>query len=270
MARADHGETGSVAMDDGCRIAYRLDGDPTAPVLLLSNSLGTNMEMWAPQMALFSARRRVLRYDSRGHGASDAPLGGYSMGRLGRDAIGLLDAIGVERVDFCGLSMGGMVGQWLGHRAPQRLRRLILANTSAYMGPPSGWQSRIDKVMKEGVASIADAVIERWVTPEFVAGHADIVAAVRDQLLATSARGYAGCCAAIRDMDMRPVGRLIDVVTLVIGGTRDPATPPSHAEHLARSIPGARLAILDAAHLSNVERPSMFGRAVSRFLEDLA
>lgn len=260
----------TVLVDDGCAIACTLEGDPVAPVLLLSNSLGTSMAMWTPQVASFlGAGYRVLRYDSRGHGASAAPAGDYSMDRLGRDVLGLLDALGLERVHYCGLSKGGMVGQWLGYRAPKRLHSLVLANTAAYMGPPAGWQTRIDTVTRDGMAAITGAVIERWFTPEFIGAESPVVDAVRAQLLATPAHGYAGCCAAIRDMDLRPIAPLIAVPTLVVGGRRDPATPPAEAESLAAAIKGAELRLLDAAHLSNIEQPALFAQAVVNFLDRL-
>jgi 3-oxoadipate enol-lactonase len=263
----DSDQSGSVLLEDGCSIAYRLEGDPAAPTILLSNSLGTAMDMWAPQIApLLAAGFRILRYDTRGHGASDVPVGAYSMDRLGRDVIGLLDALGIERVHYCGLSLGGMVGQWLGYRAPERLQRLILANTAAYMGPPSGWQGRIDTVLNSGTGSLAGAVIERWFTPEFAEANPEPVQAIRILLTNTAGQGYAGCCAAIRDMDLRPVGPLIPVPTLVIGGTRDPATPLENAKALAQAIPAAELAMLDAAHLSNVEQADAFTKLVTRFL----
>ena len=251
---------------DGCRIAWRFDGPEDAPVLLLSNSLGTDMAMWAPQLAAFSEHYRVLRYDSRGHGGSDAPAGAYSLDRLGRDVIELLDALGVDTVDFCGLSLGGMIGQWLGIRAPERLRRLILANTSSYMGPPSGWDARIAMVTKQGMAQLTEASVERWFTPAFNKIDRQAIAPIVDMLLATDPLGYAGCCAAIRDMDMRRMVRLIERPTLVIGGSLDPSTPPPHSEALARSISGARLHMLEAAHLSNVEVPEHFTNAVMDFL----
>lgn len=252
---------------DGCRIAYRFDGPQDAPILLLSNSLGTDMGMWEPQMAAFSTHFRVLRYDQRGHGASDAPIGSYSMDRLGRDVIELLDWLSHETVHFCGLSLGGMIGQWLGIRAPERLGRLILANTSSYMGPPSAWDGRIDIVREQGMASLAQASIERWFTQSFAAKALDAIAPIATMLQATDPDGYAGCCAAIRDMDMRRIVRLIPTPTLVIGGRHDPATPPSHSETLASAIPGAKLAMLDAAHLSNVECAEIFVRIVSDFLD---
>lgn len=255
-----------VPLGDGCRIAYRFDGPADAPVLLLSNSLGTDMAMWEPQVRAWSQRYRVLRYDSRGHGASDVPAGAYSMDRLGRDVIELLNALAVAQVDFCGLSLGGMIGQWLGIRAPERVRRLILANTSSYMGPPVGWDARIGTVMERGIQPIAQASIDRWFTDAFNATGTQAIAPIVAALLATNPAGYAGCCAAIRDMDMRRTAALIELPALVIGGMYDPSTPRSHSEALALSIDGARLAMIEAAHLSNVEAPMRFSGVVMDFL----
>lgn len=256
----------TITTGDGCAIAYRFDGPMGGPVLLLSNSLGTAMGMWDPQMEAFARSFRVLCYDSRGHGASDAPAGGYSIDRLGRDVLELLDQLDLERVHFCGLSLGGMIGQWLGYRAPERIGRLVLANTSAYMGPPANWDARIGLVLSDGMAQLAAASVARWFTPDFPHFRPDAVAPVHDELLAIDPAGYAGCCAAIRDMDMRRVNPLIGAPTLVIGGLQDPAAPPSESEALAAAIPGARIAMLDAAHLSNVEQPAVFSRAVLEFL----
>jgi 3-oxoadipate enol-lactonase len=184
------------------------------------------------------------------------------MDRLGRDVLELLDGLGVQRANFCGLSMGGMVGQWLGLRAPERLTRMVLANTSAFMGPPTDWDKRIGLVRENGMSALAEAVLERWLTPSFRAASPDAVQTVRGMLLATAPSGYAGCCAAIRDMDMRRLIKLISVPTLVIGGAQDPATPPGHAELLADEISQSSLVMLKAAHLSNVEQPLEFTRAV--------
>lgn len=255
-----------VTLGDGCRIAWRFDGPADAPVLLLSNSLGTDMGMWEPQMSAWTRHARVLRYDQRGHGASDAPPGAYSLDRLGRDVIELLDSLKLETVDFCGLSLGGMTGQWLGIRAPRRLRRLVLANTSSHMRPASQWDARIDAVRKTGLAPIVHASVERWFTPEFAARAGEAIEPVRVMLLHTDPQGYVGCCAAIRDMDLRPTIGLIDTPTLVIGGDRDPATPPLHSEALAQAVPNARLTMLDAAHLSNIEQPTAFAETVTAFL----
>jgi 3-oxoadipate enol-lactonase len=251
-----------VVTGDGCRLAYRFDGPEAAPVLLLSNSLGTDLSMWEPQMADWTERFRVLRYDQRGHGGSDAPAGAYSLDRLGRDILELLDALALDVVDFCGLSLGGMMGQWMGVRAPDRLKRLVIANTSAFMGPASGWDARIAAVLDQGLASLAQASVERWFTPEFVVHGSEAVAGVVTTFRRTNPLGYAGCCAAIRDMDLRPVSSLITAPTLVIGGLTDPSTPPFQSEALAANIPGARLEMLDAAHLSNVEQPKAFAGLV--------
>ena len=256
----DHITTG-----DGCLLAYRLDGLKDAPVLMLSNSLGTTHEMWSPQMPAFTGRFRVLRYDTRGHGGSDVPSGAYSIDRLGRDAIELLDALGIEQVWFCGLSMGGMIGQWLGSHVPERLAGLILANTTAYMGPPSSWQARIATVRAHGVAALTEAVLQRWFTPEFIATSPDAVASVRAMLLACDPEGYIGCCSAIRDMDQRLTARVIGVPTLLISGAHDPATPPADAALLNAAIACSRIVSLEAAHLSNIEQADGFTAAVMAF-----
>ena len=256
----------SIMTGDGCRIAYRFDGPSDAPVLLLSNSLGTSMSMWDAQIEAFSRHCRVLRYDSRGHGLSDAPAGAYSMDRLGRDVVELIEALDLGPVYFCGLSLGGMIGQWLGVREPARLRGLVLANTSAYMGPPSNWDARIDLVRAQGMGPLTEGSIARWFTKDFPANHPEAIAPIREGLLATKPEGYAGCCAAIRDMDMRQIGSLNEVPTLIIGGTLDPATPPADSEALGRTLYDTRITFLEAAHLSNVEQPDAFAQAVLSFI----
>jgi 3-oxoadipate enol-lactonase len=255
-----------VVVDDGRRIALRLDGPVDRPPLLLSNSLGTTFRMWDAQMPRLSEAFRVIRYDSRGHGQSDAPAGDYSIARLAADALAVLDSLHIETAAFVGLSKGGMVGQWLGAHAPERLTRLVLANTAAWMGPASAWQSRIDTVMRDGMGAITEAVLERWFTPGFRDAAPEAVAPVRDMLLATAPQGYAGCCAAIRDMDQRESLSAICTPTLVIGGLQDPATPPDKAEEIAEGVAGSRLVMLDAAHLSNIEQPEAFTAALLDFL----
>lgn len=260
-------EQGVVTTGDGCRIAWRMEGKAGAPVLMLSNSLGTSLAMWDGQIPAFASHMRVLRYDTRGHGASSVPAGDYGLDRLGRDAIAVLDALNIQRAHFCGLSLGGMTGQWLGVFAPGRIDRLILANTSPYMGPPSAWQQRIDLVRAQGMEAIAEAVLQRWFTPAYRDANPEGVESTRQQLVATDPQGYAGCCAAIRDMDLRPLSGLIRSPSLVIGGRDDPATPPEHAEALHSAISGALYVMLDAAHLSNIERPGEFAGAVLDFLD---
>lgn len=267
---ANTGSPNTISSDfvtgDGCRIAYRMDGQPGAPMLLLSNSLGTSVHMWDGQLPAWTEHFHVLRYDTRGHGMSDAPPGAYSMDRLGSDVIELLDFLAVRSVHFCGLSMGGMVGQWLGVRAPDRIDKLVLCNTSAYMGPPSNWNTRISTVQSQGMAAIADAVVSRWFTPAFQTSGGSEVDRIRTMLLATSAQGYTGCCAAIRDMDMRKMNALIHTPTLVIAGNQDTATPLRDSESLARAVQNAQLIELHAAHLSNVEQGPLFTQTSLEFL----
>lgn len=255
-----------IAEVNGTRLHYRFDGPEDAPVLLLSNSLGTDLSMWDGQVASFSRYFRLLRYDSRGHGRSAAPEGPYSIDTLGQDALGLLDAVGVSRAHFCGLSKGGMVGQWLAVNAPARIDRLVLCNTSAHLPPRSLWDERIAAVTEGGIEAVADGVIERWFTAGFRNAHDEDVARVRAMLLATNPAGYAACCAAIRDMDQRDSAPAITALTMIVVGAHDPATPPAHGRFLQHAIHGSRLATLDAAHLSNIEAAAAFNQAVVTFL----
>jgi len=242
---------------DGCKLAYRWDGPEGAPIVILSNSLGTDLTMWDELVANLQGEFRFLRYDTRGHGGSDAPGGSYGLDRLGRDVLELMDALNVDRVHFCGLSLGGMIAQWLGIRAESRLTSLAIVNSSAFMGPASGWDARIDLVREKGMVSITDAILERWFTAPFLAENGAAVQAAKRILLATNPHGYAGCCAAVRDMDMHPILSLIKSPTMIVAGERDPATPKSHSEELAAKIPGARLRSLPSAHLSSMELPDM-------------
>lgn len=251
---------------DQTQIHYRFDGPEDAPVLVLSNSLGTTLDMWAPQMPALSRRFRVLRYDSRGHGRSGAPAGPYDIARLGRDVVALLDALEIPRARFCGLSMGGMTGMWLGVHAGERLDALVLCNTAARIGTAAQWNARIGRVEADGMAAVADAVVERWFTPGFIAAHPDEVRPLRHMLTESPPAGYAACCAAVRDMDLRDALPRIGVPTLVIAGTHDGATPAADGVAVAEAIPGATYVELDAAHLSSVEQAEPFTAAVLDFL----
>jgi 3-oxoadipate enol-lactonase len=244
----------------------RLDGPSDAPVLVLSNSLGTSLAMWDAQMPALTARFRVLRYDSRGHGASAVTPGPYSIEQLARDVLRLLDGLKIERVHFCGLSMGGMVGMWLGVHAVARIDRLVLCNTSPKIGPPEMWNTRIDAVCKRGVLSIAEAVLGRWFTAAFRERSPGEVARMRAMLTSTPVEGYVASCAAVRDMDQWDSIVAIRRPTLVISGTHDAATPAADGRRMAEVISGARYIELDAAHISNIEAAPAFTAAAMGFL----
>jgi len=248
------------------RLHYRLDGDTRLPVLVLSNSLGTNLGMWDPQIDVLTQHFCVLRYDTRGHGESSVPPGPYRIDQLGGDVIGLLDHLDIARVHFCGLSMGGITGMWLGVNHPQRLERLVLSNTAAYIGPPENWTNRAAAVERDGVGSIAAAVVDRWLTPPYAAQNPALVESLKGMLGATSAAGYAANCRAVRDADLRADVQSITVPTLVIAGSGDIPTPPADGVFLAQTIPGAHYVELEAAHISNLEQVDAFGRVVVDFL----
>jgi len=231
----------------------RLSGPEQAPVLVLSNSMGTTTAMWDDQLEALSRHHRVLRYDHRGHGGAGPPPGPYRMEQLGGDLLGLLDELELERVSFCGLSLGGMVGMWLAANAPGRVERLALCCTSAKVDP-GPYLERAAKVRAGGTGSVAGEVVERWFTPGFRERAPETVARAVAMLLATPAEGYAGCCEAIAAMDLRAgLGS--------IAGADDPATPPAHAEAIVAAIPAARLEVVaGAAHLANIEQPERVTR----------
>ena len=248
------------------KMHYQLDGADDAPLLVLSNSLGTTLDMWLPQMPALLEHFRVLRYDTRGHGQSEVTPGPYTIAQLGIDVLSLLDHVGAPRAHFCGLSMGGMTGIWLGIHAPDRIDRLVLCNTSEAIGVPEMWNARIAQVRQGGMAIIIDTVLERWFTQDFLSHAPAQVERVRAMLANTEVEGYVANCAAVRDMDQRAdLGRIANP-TLVIGGKYDKSTPPEHGELIAKSVPGARYVELNAAHLSNWEAAQAFTQRVVNFL----
>jgi 3-oxoadipate enol-lactonase len=244
---------------------YALSGEGET-VLVLSNSLGTDFSMWNPQLPDLEKRFRILRYDMRGHGKSSVTPADYTIVQLGRDVLGLLDALHIERAHFCGLSMGGAIGIWLGIHAPDRIYRLVVCNTAARIGSKEMWNARIATVRKDGMKPVAAAVIERWFTPGFRAAFPDKVALAQRMLENTSPEGYAACCAAVRDMDQREEVSQIKVPTLVIFGASDRVIPLTDAHFLTQQIKGAEEVELAAAHLSNVEQAEGFTQAVRNFL----
>ncbi|TMD07914.1 MAG: 3-oxoadipate enol-lactonase [Chloroflexi bacterium] len=237
-------------------VHYRMDGPVGAPVLVLSHAMGASLAMWDQQVARLSADFRLLRYDQRGHGASSVPAGPYQIGDLGRDLVRLLDRLGLGRVSFCGLSLGGMVGLWLAANAPERLDRLVVCCAAARMVRPDDYAARARQVRTQGMASIADAVIGRWFTPAFAARRPETVAAIRTILLSTPPEGYAATCEALAGMDLRDDLPRIAAATLVVAAADDQSTPPEQSRQLARRIPGAEFVLVPgASHLANVEQP---------------
>ena len=222
------------------------------PPLVLSNSLGTNLSMWNAQADALAERHRLIRYDTRGHGASPTPPGPYTIADLGQDVVDLLDHLGVAKAHVAGLSLGGMTAMWLAINAPERVDRLALLCTAPHLGPASVWADRIQTVREHGTQALVDATMERWLTPEYRATH-DITQ-IRDAFIASDDAGYAGCCGAIQHMDQRSGLDTITAPTLIVAGAQDPATPPDQS--FVDAIPNARLEVLDpGAHLINVERP---------------
>jgi 3-oxoadipate enol-lactonase len=251
---------------DGCLLNVSVEGRESGPTIMLSNSLGTTLQMWEPQMAALTKLFRVIRYDRRGHGKSGAPAGPYSMERFGKDVLAILDDLNIERVHWCGVSMGGMVGQWLGANAPQRVGKLILANTACYYPDPTNWLNRIKAVNEGGLAAIADGVIAAWLTADFREREPQITARLKQMLLETPAQGYVACCEALSRLDQRELLPRIAAPTLVIAGRHDMATPVEAGEFIRSRIPGASMTLLDAAHISNVEQSHNFTEAVVGFL----
>jgi 3-oxoadipate enol-lactonase len=251
---------------DGCTIHVEVEGPQSAPVLMLSNSLGTNMHMWDDQIPAFTRHFRVVRFDRRGHGKSSVPKGPYSIERLGRDALAVLDGLGIERVNWCGLSMGGMEGQWLGANAPSRIDKLVLSNTASYFPDRTMWDGRIGVAREKGLAALVDATLERWFTAGFRQQSPQAVARIRDMFLATDVEGYVGCGAAIRDMDNRSLLAKVRVPTLVIAGRHDMGTTLEAGQFIAEHIPGAELAVMETAHIANVEQPQIYSDTVLKFL----
>jgi len=234
--------------------------------LVLSNSLGTDISLWDPQAEALGPGS-AWRYDTRGHGLSDATPGDYSIDRLGEDLLTVIDATGAPQVDVCGLSIGGVTALWAAIPHPSRIRRLILANTAARIGDVNLWNERIATVRSSGLSVLADATMTRWFTAAFRSAHAPVVDRIRSVLLQTSVDGYVGCCAVLRDTDLRPHLTGVSCPTLVIVGAHDPATPPEAGEWIASHVDGAHLVSLDAAHLSNVERADEFTTAMRTFLD---
>ena len=255
-----------IAHVNGAHIHYQIEGPAHAPALVLSNSLGTNFAMWDAQIPKLRKHFRVLRYDARGHGQSEVTPGPYSFEQLGRDVLALADETDIGNFLFCGLSMGGVTGMWLGIHAGKRLHKLVLCSTGAKIGNDEIWDARIETVRQGGTKSIAAGAMERWFTPRFRESAPEIVKRVKHMVESTSTEGYIACCAALREVDLRESIAAIASPTLVISGTHDPATPPADGRFIVQHIPGARYVELDAAHLLNIEQQDRFTVELSAFL----
>jgi 3-oxoadipate enol-lactonase len=244
-------------------------GPPDAPAVLLSNSLGTSLRMWEPQMAALVEHFQVVRYDLRGHGQSPASEGPYTLDDLTADALALLDRLDIERAHLVGLSLGGMVSMQLAATAPERVGRVVLCCTSAYLQPAQSWHTRAATVRADGIGAVAEAVLGRWLTPAFAAASPSLVRDLRAMLESTPAEGYAGCCEAIAAMDLRPCLRHIQAPALIVVGADDPAIPAAHADTIAAELKDARtVTVGPAAHLANVEQPIAVGQHILSHLTE--
>lgn len=244
----------------------RVDGPDDGPALLLSNSLSCDLAMWDEQVAAWSREFRVVRYDQRGHGGTPATARPYTVEQLGRDALGVLDALGIAKAHWCGISLGGMTGMSVLTHAPERFDRAVLANTAAYMGPADLWNGRVAAAEAGGMAALATPTVERWFPSAFRERAPDEIARMHAMVLRTSVAGYQGCCEAIRDMDQRESIRAITAPTLVIIGSHDKSTTAVDGEFMHARIAGSRTRTIDAGHISNIECAAEFTTAVADFL----
>jgi 3-oxoadipate enol-lactonase len=253
--------------NDGATISYEVDGQREAPVLLLINSIGSTRELWTRQMPALTGAYRVVRYDTRGHGQSSVPAGHYTIEQLGEDALAILDDVGAEAAHVCGISLGGMTAQWLAVHAPERVRSVVLANTAARIGSVESWTERMALVSAKGMSAVAEMAMPRWFSPAFHERDPETVHVFRSMIQACPPAGYLGCCAALRDADLREQIAAIECPTLVIASTADTATPPEGLAFIRDRVAGAGMVTLDSGHLSNVECAEEFTSAVLDFLE---
>ncbi|MEM5383276.1 alpha/beta fold hydrolase [Paraburkholderia phymatum] len=261
------GEFSYLTTTDNARIAYRLDGSSDKPAIVLSNSIGTTLRMWDGQISALSQYFRVLRYDARGHGASSVPGGPYPLARLGQDVLELMNALEMEKAHFLGLSLGGIVGQWLAVHAPSRIDRLVLSNTAPWLGPSDRWEAPIAAVLQaDDMSTTAETFLRNWFPAHMLAARDPLVEKFRVMLLTTNRHGLAGSWRAVQEADMRQDIAHITQPTLLIAGEHDTVTAASYSVQMANAIPDARLLMLPAVHLSNIEFPEKFNDEVVQFL----
>ncbi|AMN67146.1 3-oxoadipate enol-lactonase [Psychrobacter sp. P11G5] len=247
---------------------YATFGDSSNPALLFSNSLGTSYHMWQPQIDVLQTDYFIICYDTRGHGKSSAPTGPYRLDQLGQDVIDLLDHLSIDKAFFCGISMGGMTGQWLAINYPDRFHHLMLCNTAAKIGNEAAWRDRAQLVREQGLAPIAATAAPRWFTADFIDSYPDVVAALSSTLAAGSSEGYASCCEALSVADTREQLKNIRVPVTVLAGIEDPVTTVADGQYMVEHIPNATLATIDASHISNIEQPDAFNQLVRQYLHD--
>ncbi|HEY8338102.1 MAG TPA: 3-oxoadipate enol-lactonase [Tardiphaga sp.] len=255
-----------IDVGDGVRLAASVSGAQGKPAIVFSNSLATSNEMWTEVADLLAPHARIVRYDTRGHGQSDAPESGYTIDRLGQDVVAILDALAIPRALLCGVSLGGLTAMWLGIHAADRVSGLVLANTAANFPPETMWRDRAATARSSGLASFVQPSLERWVTQRYRDEHETRVAALAAMITATSAAGYAGCCEVLASTDLLADLPRIACPVRIIAGSQDRSTPPERSEQMRAAIAGADLVMLDAAHISAVEDPQAFANAIREFI----
>lgn len=248
-------------------INYATFGDARKPAIIFSNSLGTNYQMWQPQINFFKKDYFIVCYDTRGHGASTAPQGPYSIEQLGTDVVNLLDHLNIQKASFCGISMGGLTGQWLAIHHPERFNHVIVCNTAAKIGQEQAWNDRAQLVREQGLKPIAETAASRWFTEPFIRSNTAIVESLSNDLGAGSPEGYASCCEALAKADVREQLKNITVPTLVVAGQKDPVTTVADAQYIINNVRSSSLFEINASHISNIEQPKAFNQAVQSFLQ---
>ncbi len=250
-------------ISNDAEINYQTFGDASQPAIIFSNSLGTQFNMWQPQISFFEKKFYVICYDTRGHGASSAPQGPYSIEQLGTDVVHLLDHLNIEKASFCGISMGGLTGQWLAIHHPERFNHVIVCNTAAKIGQEQAWNDRAQLVREQGLKPIAETAASRWFTEPFIRSNTAIVESLSNDLGAGSPEGYASCCEALAKADLRADLKTITVPVLIIAGQQDPVTTVADAQYLVNQIPNSQLIEINASHISNIECPENFSHALN-------
>lgn len=255
-----------IRTDDKINLFYSCSGDPANPALVLSNSLGTTRQMWQPQLEALSKHFYLIRYDTRGHGLSDKPVGPYSLTRLGQDVLCLLGALAIKQAHFCGISMGGLTGLWLAIYAPERFEKIIVANTAAKIGTAQAWRSRAALVRQQGLDELAQTAPLRWFTPAFIRKNPEQVEALCLTLQQLDPEGYASCCEALAEADLSSELSKISSPLLVIAGSADPVTTVADAGLICQASARVSLVTVKASHISPIENPKAFNKAVLQFL----